>query len=492
MSEKDVSNLSASVDALSVGNLNNSNPSSENNSAKPGGASEASAVPKSIFNQVSDVNNMKTVAELANYIKLQEYEALLAKEMERMKKKQAKAGNPGKDHKFWDTQPMAQIGEKVPSEINEALDKNTDVENVQREPYPMPAGYAWCELDVNDDEELSELYKLLTENYVEDDEAMFRFDYSKEFLLWALTVPGYLKAWHIGVRAPGKDGKKGKLMGSITGIPVDMNVHGKTHIPMVEINFLCVHKKLREKRLAPVLIKEITRRVHLTGRWQAVYTAGVMLPGCKAICRYYHRNIQVKKLCDIRFSYCPKGKTMKDHCAELALPKNPKHPMRPMTEADVPQVLELLNTYLTSLKLSQTFTLEDVRHLFLPRPRVMCSYVLEDAAAGLVNGVPKVTDFCSFYHLPSSIMNNPEHKTLHAVYAYYNVARTMSFEELMHDALVLAQKEGADVFNALDLMQNAAVFDVLKFGKGDGNLHYYVYNWNCASVQPNEVGLVLV
>jgi len=37
---------------------------------------------------------------------------------------------------------------------------------------------------------------------------------------------------------------------------------------MVEINFLCVHKKLRSKRLAPVLIKEITRRVNLKGIWQ--------------------------------------------------------------------------------------------------------------------------------------------------------------------------------------------------------------------------------
>ena len=47
---------------------------------------------------------------------------------------------------------------------------------------------------------------------------------------------------------------------------------------MVEINFLCVHKKLRAKRLAPVLIREITRRVNCQGRFQAVYTAGVVLP----------------------------------------------------------------------------------------------------------------------------------------------------------------------------------------------------------------------
>jgi glycylpeptide N-tetradecanoyltransferase len=46
----------------------------------------------------------------------------------------------------------------------------------------------------------------------------------------------------------------------------------------VEINFLCVHKKLRSKRLAPVLIREVTRRVNLTGIFQAVYTAGITLP----------------------------------------------------------------------------------------------------------------------------------------------------------------------------------------------------------------------
>lgn len=55
---------------------------------------------------------------------------------------------------------------------------------------------------------------------------------------------------------------------------------------MVEINFLCVHKKLRSKRVAPVLIREITRRVHLTGIFQAVYTAGVVLPKPVGTCRY--------------------------------------------------------------------------------------------------------------------------------------------------------------------------------------------------------------
>lgn len=54
---------------------------------------------------------------------------------------------------------------------------------------------------------------------------MFRFDYSTEFLKWALTQPGYIPEWIFGVRG-GKKEKK-KLYGFISGIPVHMNVRGK-------------------------------------------------------------------------------------------------------------------------------------------------------------------------------------------------------------------------------------------------------------------------
>ena len=43
-------------------------------------------------------------------------------------------------------------------------------------------------------------------------------------------------------------------MGFITAVPATVRA-GSHAVPMVEINFLCVHKKLRAKRLAPVLIK---------------------------------------------------------------------------------------------------------------------------------------------------------------------------------------------------------------------------------------------
>lgn len=64
----------------------------------------------------------------------------------------------------------------------------------------------------------------------------------------------------------------------------------------------------------------------------------------------------------------------------------------------------------------------------------------------------------------------------------------------MSDALVLAYNKGYDVFNALDLLENTSFLKDLKFGIGDGSLHYYLYNWRMsnAPVEPKELGLILL
>lgn len=130
--------------------------------------------------------------------------------------------------------------------------------DIDTTPYSLPEGYRWCVVDMSLEKEANELYELLSNHYVEDDGGNFRFDYSMDFLKWALNPPGFKLDWILGVRGGKKDG----LYAFISGIPVTMTSYG-TQIAMAEINFLCVHKKLREHRLAPMLIKEITRRVNL-------------------------------------------------------------------------------------------------------------------------------------------------------------------------------------------------------------------------------------
>ncbi|RYY86063.1 hypothetical protein EON63_06450 [archaeon] len=61
-----------------------------------------------------------------------------------------------------------------------------------------------------------------------------------------------------------------------------------------------------------------------------------------------------------------------------------------------------------------------------------------------------------------------------------------------HHSSLLNRNDDADVFNALDLMENEKVFSSLQFGAGDGWLQYYVYNWKCPTMKSEEVGLVLL
>lgn len=256
---------------------------------------------------------------------------------------------------------------------------------------------------------------------------------------------------------------------------------------MVEINFLCVHSKYRSHRLAPVLIKEITRRVHLENIWQAVYTAGVLLPKPIAKCTYYHRNLNIQKLLDVKFTYLSPNMNLARAKAIYKLPKETSiHGLRKMERKDVEQIFKLLNSYLERFKIKPFYSLEEVAHWFIPRDKVVYSYVVEDFDKNII------TDFISFYSLPSSVLNHDVHKTLYAAYSFFNINTSVSYKELVKNALILAKANNFDVYNCLDIMENGNIFNDLLFGKGDGSLKYYLYNYQCPTVQPNELALVLM
>tara|TARA_B110000208_G_C11315136_1_gene264016 strand:- start:7 stop:480 length:474 start_codon:yes stop_codon:yes gene_type:complete len=153
---------------------------------------------------------------------------------------------------------------------------------------------------------------------------------------------------------------------------------------------------------------------------------------------------------------------------------------------DVPAARKLLNDYLTQFDLFPFYRDdEEFAHWFLPRDNVVNTYVVEGKKG-------KITDMLSYYYLNSTIINHPRHNTLCAVYSFYNVANTVDMIELMNNSLILAKKNGADVFNCLDLMENNKVFEKLKFGAGDGMLQYYLYNWRAPEIECPKVGLVLL
>ncbi|KAF2088796.1 Glycylpeptide N-tetradecanoyltransferase [Saccharata proteae CBS 121410] len=391
-------------------------------------------------------------------------------------------------YKFWSTQPVPNFEEKLEKgAIEDGPIKQIDIERVPKEPPPMVDGFEWVTMNLEDETELKEVYDLLSNHYVEDDEAMFRFNYSSSFLNWALKAPGWRKEWHVGVRTTASR----KLVAFISGIPVSLRVR-KTTINTSEINFLCIHKKLRSKRLAPTLIKEITRRCYLEGTFQAIYTAGVILPTPVATCRYFHRSIDWEKLYDVGFSPLPHGSTKARQISKYKLPaQTSTHGLRPMRAKDIDQVLSLLQRYLSRMEMAQVFTRDEVEHWLLhkddsPNEQVIWSYVVEDPATG------KITDFFSFYCLESSVIRDKLGRNVRAAYLYYYATETAweggrkelkaRLNVLMRDALVLAKEAKFDVLNALTLLDSPLFLEEQKFGAGDGQLHYYLYNYRTAVI----------
>ena len=266
--------------------------------------------------------------------------------------------------------------------------------------------------------------------------------------------PGWKKEWHVGVRAS----KSRKLVAAIFGVPTEGRVRGQK-LKVTEINFLCIHKKLRSKRLAPVLIKEITRRCYLNGTYQAIYTAGVVLPTPVSSCRYYHRPLDWLKLYEVGFSPLPHGSTKARQITKNHLPSVTSTPgLRPMQTKDADAVHDLLERYEQRFDLNQAFSKEEINHWLVhkenpDKEQVVWSYVVEDPQTH------KITDFFSFYNLESTVIQHPKHDNVRAAYLYYYATETAFTNDmnalkerllmLMNDALILAKKVIISIYLSL-------------------------------------------
>lgn len=357
------------------------------------------------------------------------------------------------EYKFWSTQPVPRFDEptdqtpiQTPSDQDGPI-QIKDKSEIPTKPAALVAGFEWSEMDLLDEVTMDELRNLLCNHYVEDKEEMFRFDYAAKTLEWALKAPGWRPEWHVGVRTSSSK----KLVAFISAIPIKLRVRDKS-FDSAEVNFICVHKKLRSKRLAPVLIMEITRRCNLEGIFQAIYTAGVLLPKPVSVCRYYHRSLNWEKLYSIGFAFLPQNTTRSRQVLKYKLPERTlTKGLRLMEAKDVPSVTKLLRSYLDRMKMVQVFDETEAAHWLLdaehsnPRSlsRVVWTYVVETGG--------RVTDFFSFYRLNSTIIKKSGGEdTVKVAYLFYygteaaeqkdKTVLKARLNELMKDALILAKQ----------------------------------------------------
>jgi glycylpeptide N-tetradecanoyltransferase len=341
-------------------------------------------------------------------------------------------------------------------------------------PCKLPNGFEWCTCDPMDELVMADLVELLNRHYVESGDSRCRMVVTPEFLRWTLITGRHIADGHVGIRTVSKDGRRGRLVGFVSGTPVQLRYDDESFTAAI-INYLCVHGKLRRKRMMPVLISEITRRGQVNGIVPGIYTSDRMLHEPPvAVARYYHRVLD-------RNTLLSTGYVSKDVMRQLDswLPSTTPTlgRLREMRPEDAGWMRRAFKEYSSRFRVAVQY---DLLSYLLPRPGIVHTYVDEHREA-----------FVSFYVVPFKLVETgAEISVAHAYYMAVKDSKEVSL--LLQDAMILAKQVGCHMFNALNVMDNSpSMLRGLGFAEGS-DAHFLMAHFEVAeSMPPSNVCCVL-
>ena len=384
-------------------------------------------------------------------------------------------------HKFWNTQPVVQSGEKPTFTGIIDNDRHVNANFASHKPLPLPSGFEWSVIDTSDPVQRKELFEFLRDNYATHAENDFRYAYPEEFLEWAFHSPGYIPEWIVSVRF----GPKKKIVGFIAGTPITIHINDEIH-KIAAVDFLSVHHRLRGRNLAPVLIKEIIRRLAVINVFEAIYTAAEGIAQPYTLATYYHRMINIEKLVEINFTQIDRGETLESMKQKYYVPKINLPGFRKMEEKDVPEVTVKLNEYQKQFIVGTVFTEEEVRYMLLPKKGILESFVVEDETTH------EITAFFSLLLLPNSVLNNTKYKEFLGADFYYYFVKPSELLNVASAVIYAAAELGVDVITCMDIAENGKIISQLNFVQGDATQDHYIFNYAIDQFPPEKNGVSLL
>lgn len=374
--------------------------------------------------------------------------------------------------KFWVTQ-LVNNGE-YPEYVTGKI-KKLDGNAINMFESHLPENLVWTSLDVNDDNTLNIIYEFLKENYVAND--MYGLEYSKEFLRWSLTPPGYNKNLHLGLLYKTSSGVF--LIGFITGIKLNVCINDKVN-ELVGINYLSVHKELRNKNLAPLLIKEISRRSVLLNLEVALYTVGKKIT--KPFSKSYYKNIflNIPKLKECKF-------ISDDQTNKSVIHIKSFYHTRKMKLDDIDEVYTLLNKFMSKYKVYQVFSKREILHLFI-NDIVYANVIIDNRSKSIIG-------MYSIYSIKSRLLFKNKHSHIDFSYLYYYCydKNYITVNDIIKESRLLAVETGHDVLSLMNVMDYKSInSERLIDYHTDTELYYYMYNYVCNDINPEELGVLLV
>ena len=375
-----------------------------------------------------------------------------------------------KEYKFWKTQLVPQFNEDTSIKLG-PIKSEFKKEEIIQEPIQLPEkDMEWVLIDITNEDELKKVYNFLLEFYYEVEE--YKEQYSYEFLKWQFTpIKTKNKNSHKNILLSIQKNKK--IIAFFSGLPMKLSVYG-VELLVYNISFLCIDSNYRHKRLAELMFKEMFRRTYLENVFQNIFVSKLLIPKPFAECTYYYKGLNYLR-------HKNKKKKIED------IKNNASHTFRLMKKKDIKGVGKLISDSQKKFKIYSIFSEEEVEHWFIPIKDVIYSFVKEDQ-----NG--NITDFTSFYVI-NALRDKYQEKWC---YIYFNIATSISSEELFENSLILAKQNGINFYICNSINNYESLCKKFKFNSNIeeegtyGSLKYYFNNFICPETEAKDISVILI
>lgn len=392
----------------------------------------------------------------------------------------------------------------------------------------LPKGYEWVAIDPKRPADLQRLTCFLAANALEDKEENFKLGWTSAHVERQLQyrVPPELERearakkeavekkiegdglelppLYVAVQASNTQ----KLVAFVAAIPVRLRLWHKVR-QVYMVRQLCVFEKLRSMRVARVLIKELSRRIHLACKQQvgfaprvsnekdgseaeaveclpAFFTLGVHMP-FRFLTEFaaYHRTLNHAKMTQAGFS--PTISAEESGVSHLGsiLPN-----LLPLLPTDLPLVFPFVSSFFERFKIAISYNGAHFAHRYLPRDGYTFSYVLWSSSSP--SPLRKPIGFFSFSELHYD-MSAPDAPVKQIRIAYVDVIFPVDNLSLIKSLILIAHQLGFDEVEIGGNMEHLPLiierYPELMFKPGTGRALHYIHNWMCDEIEPKDWSL---
>jgi len=360
-----------------------------------------------------------------------------------------------REFRLWEGLPVLPCGAVVKAVGPMQLEPDT-----KQEPYPLPTGFVWESLDIDDQLVFEEVVTFACPNST--------YELSQYRLDWLLHRPGWCRDWMVGIRVVSNK----RLVGMICGIPSKMVIGNET-LRVVLFRYIRVHKKYGGKRMEYMLVREIMRRANQEGFYQGI----IFQPHTILHCVFNTKSWQfsLTQRVHIHQGY------IINEVDHFKVPRHTKTPgLRKIRRDDLPKAFKFVNEYLSRFFIHPVFDDEETfAYVFMTRPKTITTYVVVDKESG------EITDMFSFM-LSWIIFDQTTGDYYYEASMYYFFSTSTPQKQLVIDAMVLAKNDGCDSFQAIDIPIDNSIFHELNFLPGN-TMYMSLYNYQCPELPTSEV-----